>query len=205
MLTTNAERLATYERRSGWLLTVAAVLFLVVYAWPILDPDLPSALVRACSIANITIWVRFGVDYLQLRWSVRSGLCEGADRAFDGGAHVESGVDGEPVKEQSVGERHEGPGRRHGVGDADGDHDPLRPPLELAALPPQGLAKLRVAGEFEEEGVACASAGGERPGLHFGHGAQALDQPVGSRDRRHRGRVEIGALALGDPVDHAGE
>jgi hypothetical protein len=30
MLTTNAERLATYERRTGWLLTVAAVLFLVV-------------------------------------------------------------------------------------------------------------------------------------------------------------------------------
>ena len=61
------------------------------------------------------------------------------------------GVDGEPVQEQSVAECHEGPRRRHGVGDTDGDHDPLSPPLELASLPPQRLAKLRVAGEFEEE------------------------------------------------------
>ena len=83
--------------------------------------------------------------------SVRSRLCEGAHRAFDGGAHVKIGVDGEPVQEQSVAERHEGPGRRHGVGDADGDHDPLGPPLELAALPPQRLAKLRVARKFEED------------------------------------------------------
>jgi voltage-gated potassium channel len=64
MVTMNEERLATYERRTGWLLTAAAVLFLVVYALPILDPDLPTALVRACSIANITIWIGFGVDYL---------------------------------------------------------------------------------------------------------------------------------------------
>jgi voltage-gated potassium channel len=64
MVTMDAERLATYERRTGWLLTGAAVLFLVVYAWPILDPGLPPALVRACSIANITIWIGFGVDYL---------------------------------------------------------------------------------------------------------------------------------------------
>ncbi|TCO43607.1 voltage-gated potassium channel [Kribbella antiqua] len=64
MVTRNADRLARYERRTGWLLTAAAVLFLVVYAWPILDPDLPPALVRASSIANITIWIGFGADYL---------------------------------------------------------------------------------------------------------------------------------------------
>jgi len=109
------------------------------------------------------------------------------------------------VKEQSVRERHEGPRRRHRVGDADCDHDPLSPLLELAALPPQRFAKLRVVGEFEEEGVACAGARGEWPGLQFGHGAQARDQSVESRDRRHRGWVEIGALALGDPVDYAAE
>jgi voltage-gated potassium channel len=45
-------------------LTAAAVLFLAVYAWPILDPDLPSGLVRACSIVNFVIWIAFGLDYL---------------------------------------------------------------------------------------------------------------------------------------------
>ena len=64
MLTMSGERLREYERRSAWMLTAAAVLFLAVYAWPILDPDLPSGLVRACSIANLTIWIAFGLDYL---------------------------------------------------------------------------------------------------------------------------------------------
>jgi voltage-gated potassium channel len=60
----SGELLREYERRSAWILTAAAVLFLAVYAWPILDPDLPSGLVRACSIANLTIWIAFGLDYL---------------------------------------------------------------------------------------------------------------------------------------------
>lgn len=64
MLTVRAERLQVYERRSAWILTAAAVLFLAVYAWPILDPGLSTALVRACSIANLTIWIVFGLDYL---------------------------------------------------------------------------------------------------------------------------------------------
>ena len=113
--------------------------------------------------------------------------------------------DGEPVQEQSVAECHEGPRRRHGVGDTDGDQDPLSPPLELASLPPQRFAKLRVVGEFEEEGVACAGARGESPGLQFGHRAQALDQLGDPRDRGHRRQVEVGALALGDPVDDSAE
>jgi hypothetical protein len=37
-----------------------------------------------------------------LRWSVRSVRGEGAQCAFDGRAHVKSGVDGEPVQDQSV-------------------------------------------------------------------------------------------------------
>ncbi|GAA3136449.1 potassium channel family protein [Kribbella aluminosa] len=40
------------------------MLFLVVYAWPILQPDLPTGWVHACSVANVTIWTTFGVDYL---------------------------------------------------------------------------------------------------------------------------------------------
>ncbi|WP_460656142.1 potassium channel family protein [Kribbella endophytica] len=60
---TSAQRLQIYERRSAWILTAAAVVFLAVYAWPILDPGLDSALVRACSITNLAIWIAFGLDY----------------------------------------------------------------------------------------------------------------------------------------------
>jgi voltage-gated potassium channel len=60
----SVERLQEYERRSAWILTAAAVLFLAVYAWPILDPGLPSGVVRGCSISNLVIWVAFGLDYL---------------------------------------------------------------------------------------------------------------------------------------------
>lgn len=73
-----------------------------------------------------------------------------------------------------------GPRCRHGVGDADGDHDLLSPPFELAALLPQRLAELRVTGQLEEEGVARAGPRGVRPRLSFRHGAQALDQALGS-------------------------
>jgi voltage-gated potassium channel len=52
-----------YERRTGWLLDGAAVAFLAVYAWPILNPGLSAGLVRACSIASWLIWGLFGVDY----------------------------------------------------------------------------------------------------------------------------------------------
>ncbi|GAA1522309.1 potassium channel family protein [Kribbella lupini] len=69
---TSAQRLQAYERRSAGILTAAAVVFLAVYAWPILDPGLNSGLVRACSITNIVIWFGFGLDYL-----LRLGLAPG--------------------------------------------------------------------------------------------------------------------------------
>lgn len=69
MTSLSSERLTTYERRTGWFLSAAAVLFLLVYAWPILDPHLPREVVRACSIANVMIWVGFAADYV-----IRLGL-----------------------------------------------------------------------------------------------------------------------------------
>ena len=54
----------TYERRTGWILDVAAVAFLGVYAWPILaHPALSPQLVRACEVASWAIWAMFGIDY----------------------------------------------------------------------------------------------------------------------------------------------
>jgi hypothetical protein len=47
-------------------------------------------------------------------------------------------------------------GGRRVDGDADRDHDPLGPPLELAALPAQRLAELGVSGELDEEVGALA-------------------------------------------------
>ena len=47
-----------------WPLTIAAVVFLGVYAWPILDPDLPTGLDRACSVVGWAVWVLFAVDYV---------------------------------------------------------------------------------------------------------------------------------------------
>jgi voltage-gated potassium channel len=64
MLSVSTGRLQVYERRSAWVLTTAAVLFLAVYAWPILDSDLSPGLVRACSIANLAIGIAFGLDYI---------------------------------------------------------------------------------------------------------------------------------------------
>lgn len=53
-----------WERRTAGPLTVLALLFIAVYAVPILRPDLPPAWRVACEVANIAIWTLFGADYL---------------------------------------------------------------------------------------------------------------------------------------------
>ena len=35
-----------------WPLTIAAVVFLGAYAWPILDPGLPTGVARTCSVVG---------------------------------------------------------------------------------------------------------------------------------------------------------
>lgn len=56
-------RTTRWEDRTAGLLTALAVLFIVVYAVPILRPDLPAGWHAACEVANIVIWALFGVDY----------------------------------------------------------------------------------------------------------------------------------------------
>lgn len=57
------ERLRRWERRAEWPLALGALVFLAAYAWPVLDPGLPTTWRHACDAVNVTIWVAFGVDY----------------------------------------------------------------------------------------------------------------------------------------------
>lgn len=56
-------RRTSWERRTEWPLIVVAMVFLAAYAWPILDPRLPSGLRRLCDLVVLGAWVSFAVDY----------------------------------------------------------------------------------------------------------------------------------------------
>jgi voltage-gated potassium channel len=60
---------------------VAAVVFLVGYAWPILSPGLDAHLRAACAVASWIVWVLFAADYCvrlalsqQRWWFIRRNL-----------------------------------------------------------------------------------------------------------------------------------
>lgn len=61
---TDEPRLDSWEKRTGLPLTLAAVLFLVTYAWPILDPDMPAGRERTLAIFGVVVWVAFVIDYI---------------------------------------------------------------------------------------------------------------------------------------------
>lgn len=58
------ERVLRWERRTGRWLVLLAVVFLVVYAVPILWPDLPDHWRWTCHATNWAIWAVFIGDYL---------------------------------------------------------------------------------------------------------------------------------------------
>lgn len=62
--TTNGASLDRWERRTGWPLTVAALAFLVAYAWPILQPDMPASRAHAFGVFGVIVWALFVIDYL---------------------------------------------------------------------------------------------------------------------------------------------
>lgn len=72
-------RSGAWERRTEWPLAFAALLFLIAYAWPILDTGLPREIARTCAAATWVIWTIFAIDYLvrlylapdRGRWLVR--------------------------------------------------------------------------------------------------------------------------------------
>jgi voltage-gated potassium channel len=64
-------RLRRWERATAYPLTALSVLFIVVYAWPVLDPAMHPALRRACEFADVALWAIFCIEYLiRLRLAV---------------------------------------------------------------------------------------------------------------------------------------
>ncbi|GAA3218625.1 potassium channel family protein [Pseudonocardia petroleophila] len=57
-------RIEAWDRRVDWWLTGLAVLFLVAYAWQVLDPAIgePGAIVLEAVVTGV--WALFGLDYL---------------------------------------------------------------------------------------------------------------------------------------------
>ena len=66
------QQVLAWERRTGPGLIVAAVAFLGAYAWPILDPALPSWAARMCRLVTLLVWAVFAADLLlRLSWAER--------------------------------------------------------------------------------------------------------------------------------------
>lgn len=53
-----------WENLTTWPLMGAALVFLVAYAWPILDPDLAAGWRRTAAVVTRVTWVVFLLDYL---------------------------------------------------------------------------------------------------------------------------------------------
>ncbi|MEU7526211.1 ion channel [Saccharothrix sp. NPDC042600] len=64
MLDSDERRLTRWERRVEWPLTVLAVVFLVVYAWQVLDNRATNGLHLALEVALWGVWLVFALDYV---------------------------------------------------------------------------------------------------------------------------------------------
>lgn len=53
-----------YRRATEWPLTVASVVFLALYAWPVLAPAMSGGLRRTCAVTTAVIWLAFAFDFL---------------------------------------------------------------------------------------------------------------------------------------------
>jgi voltage-gated potassium channel len=58
--------------RSDWALAGVALLFLVAYAWPILQPSLARSWKHACQVVEYGSWIVFLLDYVVRVWAAPS-------------------------------------------------------------------------------------------------------------------------------------
>ena len=58
-----------WEKRGEWPLTIAALVFLVAYAWPILRPSIDPVWLTVTEVLSWVAWAMFAIDYV-----VRLGL-----------------------------------------------------------------------------------------------------------------------------------
>jgi voltage-gated potassium channel len=65
------KRLRGWLNSTDWLLAGVAVLFLLAYAWPILQPDLARGWKRACGAVEFAAWLVFLLDYGLRLWAAR--------------------------------------------------------------------------------------------------------------------------------------
>lgn len=57
-------RLRTWEHATAYPLTALSLLFIAVYAWPVLDPAMHPGWRRACEVVDLLIWALFCAEYL---------------------------------------------------------------------------------------------------------------------------------------------
>ena len=65
------KRARTWISDSQWILAAVAVLFLMAYAWPILEPDLDHGWQRLCATVQLAAWAIFLLDYLARVWAAK--------------------------------------------------------------------------------------------------------------------------------------
>jgi voltage-gated potassium channel len=68
---TRRSRLRALLNRTDWALAVVALLFLIAYAWPILQPGLGRAWRHLCSGVTLAAWLIFLCDYLARVWAAK--------------------------------------------------------------------------------------------------------------------------------------
>jgi voltage-gated potassium channel len=64
-------RVKVWLERTDWVLAGVAVLFLLAYAWPILEPHLARGWKRACGVTQLAAWILFAADYVTRLWVAR--------------------------------------------------------------------------------------------------------------------------------------
>jgi voltage-gated potassium channel len=59
-----SSRVDRFERRTEWPLAILALIFLAVYAWPILQPDISPFWRHVCTLINLAIWIAFVAEFM---------------------------------------------------------------------------------------------------------------------------------------------